>query len=142
MAYGLNKVMLIGHVGKDPEVKYTNDSTAVANFSIATNESYKDSSGKLVERTEWHRCVAWRKLAEVIEKHVHKGSKLYVEGKLQTRSWDDKDGNKKYTTEIVVSDMTFLDTKRDGASEAQEGPSEPADEPIVHKSEDENDLPF
>lgn len=133
MAYGLNKVQLIGYLGKDPELRKMDNGTSVTTFSVATNESYKDQSGKLIERTEWHRCVAWSKLAELLNEYLHKGSKVYVEGKLQTRSWDDKDGTKRYSTEIIVSEFVFLDSK--DKTEKSEQPEAPA------KQKDE-DLPF
>ncbi len=112
--YGLNRVQLIGHLGGDPEVRYTASQDSVCSFNVATNESYKGQDGRLVEKTEWHRCVAWRKVAEILGQYLHKGSKVYLEGKLTTRSWEDKDGNKRYQTEIVVSDFVFLDSKESG----------------------------
>ncbi len=140
MAYGLNKVMLIGHLGSDPELRYTEGNVPVVTFNVATNESYKDQNGNLVDRTEWHRVVAWRKLAELFGEYLKKGSKVYLEGKLQTRSWDDKDGNKRYTTEIVVSDFTFLDSKAAGGGQQNGGGSPlPPPEPASDK---EDDLPF
>lgn len=127
---GLNKVMLIGHVGQDPEVKYLPNGDAVANFSLATSKSWKDQRGNKQERTEWHACTVWRKLAEVVGQYVHKGLKLYVEGELQTRSWE-QDGVKRYKTEIVVQSLQMLDSKRDGdqrpaTSAAQAQPPAPA----------------
>ena len=108
---GLNKVMLIGRLGNDPEIRYTPDGTAVANFSIATSEEWKDkNSGEKKERTEWHRIVAWRKLGELCGEYLSKGRQVYIEGKLQTRSWE-KDGVTRYTTEIVASDVQFLGAK-------------------------------
>ncbi len=105
----VNKVILIGNVGKDPEVKYTPSGTAVANFSIATNERFKDKEGQWQDRTEWHRVVAWQRTAEIVGEYVKKGSSVYIEGKLQTRSWDDKEtGQKKYMTEIWVNDLVLL----------------------------------
>jgi len=116
MARSVNKVILVGNVGKDPEVRYTPSNQAVANFTLATSESWKDQSGKMTERTEWHNLVVWGKLAEICQEYVKKGHKLYVEGRLQTRSWDDKEsGAKRYTTEIVVSDMLML-TSKSGSS--------------------------
>jgi single-strand DNA-binding protein len=109
MAKSVNKVILVGHVGKDPEVKYTPSGTAVANFSIATNDRFKDKEGQWQDRTEWHRVVAWQRTAEIVGEYVKKGSNVYVEGKLQTRSWDDKEtGQKKYMTEIWVNDLVLL----------------------------------
>ena len=109
MAKSVNKVILVGHVGKDPEVKYTPSGVAVANFSIATNDRFKDKDGQWQDRTEWHRVVAWQRTAEIVGEYVKKGSNIYVEGKLQTRSWDDKEtGQKKYMTEIWVNDLVLL----------------------------------
>ncbi len=114
MARGLNKVMLIGHLGTDPEMRVTPNGTNVANFTIATNESFKNSSGQLQERTEWHKIVVWGKLAEICNQYLKKGRQVYVEGKLQTRSWDDqKSGEKRYMTEIVCSDMQMLGARGD-----------------------------
>ena len=113
---GINKVILIGRLGSDPEVRYTPSGVAVANFSVATSEEWKDKdSGEKKERTEWHRIVAWRRLGEICGEYLSKGRQVYVEGRLQTRSWDDRDGNKKYTTEIVASDIQFLGS-RDSSS--------------------------
>jgi single-strand DNA-binding protein len=109
MAKSVNKVILLGNVGKDPEVKFLPSGQAVANFSIATTERYKDKAGEWQDRTEWHNLVAYAKLAEIIRDYVKKGSKLYVEGRLTTRSWDDKDtGKKVYRTEIVIGDISLL----------------------------------
>ncbi|MEI8031855.1 MAG: single-stranded DNA-binding protein [Chlorobiaceae bacterium] len=114
MAKGLNKVMLIGHLGTDPELRVTASGQSVVNFTVATNESFKDGSGNLQERTEWHRIVVWGKLAEICNQYLKKGRHVYVEGRLQTRSWDDaKSGEKKYATEIVCSDMQMLGGQRD-----------------------------
>jgi single-strand DNA-binding protein len=109
MSYGLNKVMLIGNLGRDPEMKYTDSGKAVVRFSIATNESYKGQDGNLVKATEWHNIVAWGKLAELFNQFLKKGKKIYVEGKIRTRSWDDKEGIKHYMTEIIADDFMFLD---------------------------------
>lgn len=115
MARGVNKVILIGNLGSDPEVRYTPDGVPVANFSLATTESWNDrNTGERQERTEWHRLVLWRRQAEVAQQYLKKGSKIYVEGKLQTRSWDDQSGQKRYTTEIVVFDMQMLDSRGEG----------------------------
>ncbi len=108
MARGINKVILVGNLGSDPEVRYTQSGTAVANFNVATNESYKNREGELVEKTEWHRIVAWSRLAEICAEYLKKGEKVYIEGSLQTRQWEDKDGNTKYTTEIKASEMMML----------------------------------
>lgn len=107
----LNKVLLIGHLGADPEVRYTQSNTAVATMNLATHERFKDSNGDWQERTEWHRVIAWGRLAEVCQQYIKKGSQIYVEGSLQTRSWQDKDGQTKYTTEIKASALQMLDSK-------------------------------
>ncbi|MFN0159408.1 MAG: single-stranded DNA-binding protein, partial [Bacteroidota bacterium] len=126
MARSLNKVQLIGNLGKDPELRYTTAGVAVATFTIATNESWKDQDGNLQERTEWHNIVAWRKLAEICGEWLKKGKKVYIEGRLQTRSYDDKNtGTKKYITEIVADNMIMLDGKG-GAESGGGGGSQPA----------------
>ncbi|MCD6024254.1 MAG: single-stranded DNA-binding protein [Fibrobacteria bacterium] len=112
----LNKVMLIGNLGKDPEVRAIPSGVKVANFSIATSENYTGKDGNKVEKTEWHNIVMWRGLAEVAEKYLKKGSPVFIEGRLQTRSWDDQSGNKRYTTEIVADNMVMLGGRRDGGS--------------------------
>ena len=110
----LNKVMLIGNVGKDPEVRYLDGSAGkVASFTLATTERYKDRNGENKELTEWHNIVAWRGLADIIEKYVKKGTQLYIEGRIRTRSWDDQTGNKRYTTEIMADNMQLLGRKAD-----------------------------
>ena len=108
---GVNKVILIGNLGADPELKYTPSGAAVSNFSLATNESWVDGKGERQEKTEWHRIVVWGKLAEICHEFLKKGSKIYVEGRLQTRSWDGQDGNKRYTTEVVARDVQMLDSR-------------------------------
>jgi len=108
MAGGVNKVILIGNLGADPEVRYTPSGQAVANFRIATSESWVDKQGQKQERTEWHRIVAWAKLAELCGEYLAKGRQVFVEGKLQTRQWEDRDGNKRFTTEIQAREITFL----------------------------------
>ncbi|MDE2998802.1 MAG: single-stranded DNA-binding protein [Gemmatimonadota bacterium] len=110
---GVNKVILIGNVGADPELRYTAGGTAVTNFNIATNESWTDSSGERQERTEWHRIVVWGRLAEICNQYLRKGSKVFIEGRLQTRSWETQDGQKRYTTEVVARDMQMLDSRGD-----------------------------
>ena len=104
----VNKVILVGNLGKDPELKYTPSGAAVVTFSIATSERYKDRSGEQQEKTEWHNIVAWRQLAEICGKYLHKGKQVYIEGRLQHRSYDDRDGNKRYITEIVADQMQML----------------------------------
>ncbi len=114
MAGSVNKVILIGNLGSDPEVKYTPSGAAVANFNIATNENWTNKDGKKEERTEWHKIVVWSKLAELCGEYLSKGRTVYVEGRLQTREWNDKDGNKRYTTEIVAQNITFLGGNQGG----------------------------
>lgn len=139
MARSLNKVQLIGNLGKDPELRYTTAGVAVATFTIATNESWKDQDGNLQERTEWHNIVAWRKLAEICGEWLKKGKKVYIEGRLQTRSYDDKNtGAKKYVTEIVADNMIMLDGKG-GAGESGPAPAPSQGEGSLAK---EDDLPF
>lgn len=109
MAKSVNKVILVGNLGKDPEVKFTPSGVPVAKFSLATNERYKDKAGEWQDRTEWHNIIAWQRLAEIVGEYVKKGSKIYIEGRLQTSSWDDKQsGEKKYKTEIVAADLVLL----------------------------------
>ena len=120
MAKSVNKVILVGNVGKDPEVKYTPSGTALAKFSIATNERFKDKSGEWQDRTEWHNVLAWERLAEIVGEYVRKGSKIYIEGKLQTSNWQDRQsGEKRYRTEIVARDLVLLGS-RDGAEPESE----------------------
>lgn len=145
---GVNKVILVGNLGRDPEVRHLENGASVANFSIATSESYKDKNGNRQEQTEWHNVVLWRGLAEIAEKYLRKGSQIYVEGKLRTRSWQDKDGNTRYTTEVVGDNMTMLG----GRGNSSEGASPAAAKTNDNKSsnegsanlnnDDEDDLPF
>jgi single-strand DNA-binding protein len=131
---GLNRATLLGNLGKDVDLQYLQGGKAVAKFSLAVNESWKDQDGNGQERTEWFNCVCWGRTAEIANQFLHKGSKVYVEGKIQTRSWD-KDGQKHYATEIVVNSLVFLDGKR------QESASAPAE--AVNTATDETDgLPF
>ncbi len=116
---GLNKVLLIGNLGKDPEVRYTPGGQAVANFTIATNESWTDKQGQKQERTEWHRIVAWGKTAELCGEYLSKGRQVYVEGKLQTREWQNKEGQKQYTTEVVANQVLFLSGGERGPGRGQ-----------------------
>ena len=142
IAKDLNKVLLIGNLGKDPEVRFTSSGVPVASFSIATNKSWKDAEGNLQERTDWHNIVAWRKLAEICGEWLKKGSRIYCEGEIITRSYDDKNtGVKKYTTEIVINDMIMLSPKTAGATggsspAASAGSAPAASGPAV------DDLPF
>lgn len=118
MSKSVNKVILVGNVGKDPDIKYTPSGVPVAKVSLATNEKYKDKSGEWQERTEWHNLVFWQRLAEIVGEYVKKGSKVYVEGRLQTSNWEDKQsGEKKYRTEIVVADLVLLGANGNGNGE-------------------------
>jgi single-strand DNA-binding protein len=127
----VNRVTLIGNLGKDPEVRYTTDGKAIANITVATSESWKDkTTGDKQEKTEWHRVTFFDKLAEIVGQYLKKGSSIYLEGKLQTRKWKDKDGQDRYTTEIVGKEMIMLGGKKDGESSAPSkapAPSAPAD---------------
>jgi single-strand DNA-binding protein len=130
----INKVILVGHLGKDPDSKYLPDSTPVANFTVATDENYKNKSGEKVQKTEWHKIVAFGKLAEICTQYLTKGKLVYIEGRIQTRAWDDKEGVKKYTTEIVASSMQMLDSKKKEESNIPE-------EHYV-SPEDDSEVPF
>ncbi|NPA94391.1 MAG: single-stranded DNA-binding protein [Thermodesulfobacteria bacterium] len=134
MARGLNKVMLIGRLGSDPEIRYTQDGTPVANFSLATDSPVKRGD-QWESETEWHRVVAWRRLAEICSEYLGKGRLVYVEGRLRTRSWEDRDGNKRWTTEIIARDIQILDS-RGGAEGGGTTELEPPAPPI------EDDVPF
>jgi single-strand DNA-binding protein len=142
---GVNRVMLIGNLGKDPDVQYLEGNIGVAKFSLATTETFKDRTGKLISQTEWHTVVLWRGLAELAQKYLHKGSLVYIEGRLRTRSWEDKEGNKKFATEVVGDNLIMLDKKMDSgnsplpASEGMEGLNG-QDSPSV--GEPAPDLPF
>ena len=148
----VNKVILLGHLGADPEVRYTQSGTAVANIRIATNESYNDrSTGERVEKTEWHRVVAWNKLAEIVGQYLTKGRQVYIEGTLQTRQWQDKEGNTRYTTEVRASDMVMLggrgaasESGPGAASESGPGPGgDPEYAPVGGDTPpSDDDLPF
>jgi single-strand DNA-binding protein len=138
MAGSLNKVMIIGNVGKDPELRYTPDGTATARFSVAVNRVWKSPDGERKEETEWFNVVVWRKLAETCSSYVHKGLSVYVEGRLQTRKWTDKEGLERRTTELIATDVRFLD-KRTAAAGEGEGPAASAGE----ESQDATDeIPF
>jgi single-strand DNA-binding protein len=111
---GVNRVMLIGNLGKDPHMDYLEGNIGVAKFPLATTETYKDRNGKLISQTEWHTVVLWRGLAELASKYLHKGSLVYIEGRLRTRSWEDKEGNKKFATEVVGDNLIMLEKRGDG----------------------------
>jgi single-strand DNA-binding protein len=147
---GINKAILVGRLGRDPEVRYMPDGTAVANFSIATSEEWKDkATGERREKTEWHRIVAFRRLGEICGEYLSKGRQVYIEGKIQTRDWEDKDGNKRYTTEIVASQMQMLGSKDDSYGNNRGGgfrrdestPGQPGPGPGF-PSEPDDDIPF
>ena len=117
MARGVNKAIILGSLGQDPEIRHTASGAAVANISIATNEQWKDKeSGEMQERTEWHRVVFFGRLAEIVGEYLHKGSQVYIEGRIQTRKWQDKEGNDRYTTEIVANEMQMLGSKSSGTT--------------------------
>ena len=153
---GINKVILVGNLGKDPEVRYLEGGTAVANFPIATSETFKDrTSGERKTNTEWHNIVVWRGLAEIAEKYLKKGSQIYLEGKLRTRQWQDKDGNNRYITEVIADNLQMLGRKEDstaGSTTQTNTPTDmqdsvktenPAPSPEVDKKNDRvDDLPF
>tara|TARA_Y200000002_G_scaffold39243_1_gene28636 strand:- start:5284 stop:5736 length:453 start_codon:yes stop_codon:yes gene_type:complete len=150
MSGSVNKVILVGNLGKDPEVRHLENGAAVANFSIATSETYKDrKTGEKVSQTEWHNIVAWRGLAEIAERYLKKGHKVYIEGKLKTRSWQDQDGNNKYSTEVITDNLTMLGSANLNDSKSNFG------EPQINKIEpkkssekefsapgEDDDLPF
>lgn len=156
---GVNKVILVGNLGKDPEIRNLDQATKVASFPLATTEVFRDKTGNKVEQTEWHNVVLWRNLADVAEKYLRKGNTVYIEGKIRTRSWEDKDGVKKYFTEIVADTMNMLGGKRDdsnsGPREASTysqpssstistpsaGPAE-SSSPAIQTGGPEEDLPF
>jgi single-strand DNA-binding protein len=144
MPKSVNKVILVGNIGKDPDVKYTPSGVPVAKFSLATNERFKGKSGEWQERTEWHNVIAWQRLAEIVGEYVQKGNKLYVEGRLQTSSWEDRQsGEKKYKTEIVAHDLVLLGSNN-GARDAnvpQRSHAEHAEEDFPGSITDE-DIPF
>ncbi len=117
----VNKALLIGRLGKDPEVRYTPDGMMVTNFNLATDEQWKDKNGQRVQKTEWHRIVTFGKLAEICGNYLSKGKLVFVEGRIQTRSWEDKDGLKRYTTEIVAANMQMLDSKGQGRAQEPAG---------------------
>jgi len=131
----VNKAIIIGNLGGDPEIRYTQSGDAVANFTVATTEKWKDQQGQQQEQTEWHKIVAFKRLGEICGEYLGKGSKVYVEGRIQTRQWDDKDGNKRYTTEIVAREMKMLDSKLGQQSHQQE-PQPP------QQSVPSDDVPF
>jgi single-strand DNA-binding protein len=143
MAKSVNKVILVGNVGQDPEVKYTASGVPVAKLSLATNERFKDKTDAWQDRTEWHTVVAWQRLAEIVGEYVRKGAKLYIEGKLQTSTWEDKQsGERKYRTEIVARDVVLLGSRDSGEEGRPETPGEESNiDPAVSVVAD-SDIPF
>jgi single-strand DNA-binding protein len=148
---GVNRVILIGNLGKDPEIRSLEGGVKVANFSLATTETYKGKNGEKVDSTEWHNIVLWRGLAEVAESYLKKGNTIFIEGKIKTRDWTDKDGNKRYTTEIVADNMVMLGGKRDqqgggeynGPQRTEKAqPNETSDQPADLTADTGDDLPF
>lgn len=141
----VNKVIVVGNLGADPELRYTAGGRPVASFRVATTEQWTSKNGEKGERTEWHRIVAWARLGEICGEYLHKGSQVYIEGKLQTRAWEDRDGNKRYTTEIVAQTMQMLGSPVRGGAPMKEGAAKtreeryPEEEPI---SIPEDDIPF
>lgn len=125
----LNKVMLIGRLGADPEIKYAQSGTPVANLRIATDESYTDRNGQRQEKTEWHTVIAFQRTAEICQQYLHKGSLVYIEGKLQTRKWQDKNGQDRYSTEIQCQRLQMLERKQEGAHTQQSAPQQAHEEP-------------
>ena len=144
----LNKIMLIGHLGKDPEIRYTADGTPVATFSLATSESWTDKNGSRQEHTEWHTIVAWTRLADLSKRFLSKGRQVYVEGRIRSREWNDKDGNKRRSTEVIATQMVLLGSRPQG-TEAGVQPMEPSsrasadsDQPFGDAGITDSDIPF
>mgnify|MGYP001338820675 FL=1 len=145
MASGVNKVILVGNLGQKPEMRYTKDQQPIANFSIATSESWKDkSSGDMMERTEWHNITFFGRIAEVVERYLDKGSKVYIEGRLQTDKWEDENGNKRSATKIIGSNMQMLDSKGGSQSNESFDQSQSASQPVQSQDSQisEEDIPF
>jgi single-strand DNA-binding protein len=138
----INKVIIIGNLGADVELRYTQSGTPVASFRVATTERWKGQDGQMQEQTEWHSCVAWRRLAEICGEYLGKGSRVYLEGKLQTRKWQDKDGNDRYTTEIVVSEMKMLSPKGEGSGRGSGGYGGDNHDPFPPPPPTGDDVPF
>ncbi len=138
---GINKAILIGNLGKDPDLRYTPGGQPVATFSLATSEKWKDKDGNMQDKTEWHNIVVWGRMAELAKEYLAKGRQVYIEGRIQTRSWDDKDGNKRYTTEIVARQMQFLGGRDAGPKDIPAGAPGEAP-PVGDISAEDDDLPF
>ncbi len=139
---GVNRVVLIGNLGKDPDIQYLEGNIPVAKFPLATTETYKDKTGKLISQTEWHNVVLWRGLAELSQKYLHKSSLVYIEGRLKTRYWEDRDHNKKVATEIVADNLIMLDKRSDGVQPGMEGGSDISGSDIPPIDEGSEKLPF
>ncbi len=144
MARGVNKVILVGNLGNDPETRYMPSGSAVTNLSVATNESWKDKeTGEQKDRTEWHKVAMFGRLAEIAAEYLRKGSQVYIEGKLRTRKWQDKDGNDRWTTEIVADEMQMLGGRMDSGAPAMDDPPPPSAPPPKGASDDfDDDIPF
>ena len=147
MSGSVNKVILIGNLGKDPDVRHLENGATVANFPIATSENYKDrKTGEKVSQTEWHNIVVWRGLADITERYLKKGDKVYIEGKLRTRSWQDQDGNTKYTTEVVADNLTMLGKSPDNSTSPPSQPAAASSSTTQNEDfsgpDDSDDLPF
>ena len=154
--YNVNKVILIGNLGGDPELRYTSNNMPVVNFTVATNESWVNKEGMREERTEWHRVIAWGRLAEICNEKLHKGSQVYIEGRIQTRSWEDQSGQKRFVTEIVTNEMVILGGRASegqpsgsagpersrGSSQSTAGTDESYDDFRPPEQETDDDLPF
>lgn len=144
MAGSVNKVIIVGNLGADPDLRYTASGAPVCELRIATNESWNDKQGQRQERTEWHKVIVWGKTGENCAKYLSKGRQVYVEGRLQTRSWDDKDGNKRYTTEIIAGDVQFLSSGGGGGPGrgSHDGPPPPSEPPGGYGGGPDDDIPF
>jgi len=138
----VNKVILIGNLGKDPETKYMSNGDAVTNIALATTEVWKDKSGEKIQKTEWHKCTFYRKLAEIAGQYLKKGSPVYVEGRLETRKWQDKSGQDRYTTEIIATDMKMLGSKGSGEQAAESKPQQQSSGGNTGFEDMEPDIPF
>ena len=139
---GVNKVILLGNLGKDPEVRHLDNGVTVANFSLATTESYTNKQGDRVNQTEWHNIVLWRGLADVAEKYLKKGNSVYIEGKISTRKWEDKDGNSRYSIDIIADKMTMLGTKQGNTSSTTHNQVTEKTSPDPLEESGNDDLPF
>jgi single-strand DNA-binding protein len=138
---GVNKAIVVGHLGADPEVRFTASGQCVCNFNLATSERWKDKEGNPQDRTEWHRIVAWGKLGEICKEYLSKGRQAYVEGRIQTRQWEDKDGHKRYTTEIVAQNIQFLGGPGQQSTASSSGPSSD-NAPLPDSIAGDDDIPF